>query len=389
MTITKDVDHSVYVIWIGPTDYVVNVHNRVSPGGSISAFGLFTSGNPPMTITMTPNPGYVVTSLAIHSSSSGTVLDTYSFTEEGTWSQTYTPNQNIEIYVTFTPIIYTITVFEGPTQIANTQTYNVTSDPIFFMPPCDCDPAVAGNKFVGWTGTGIQGMETAYVTIPTGSIGNRTYYEVWEPESYSIHYDLNGGYNHSGNKVSYTEADLPLSLQTPFRGGFTFLGWYTNSTFAGSPVDTIPAGTTGNKSFYARWEVRLYTVEFDINGGTGSAPDSIQANYNAEIVNLPSSAGFSKDNHTFSGWATTSGGMPITSYRVPADNSKLYAVWAPNKVTITFDINGGFGVSPPTVLESYGAPVTLPDNSDNGFSRTGYTFLGWATTSGGTVPLTS
>jgi uncharacterized repeat protein (TIGR02543 family) len=72
--------------------------------------------------------------------------------------------------------------------------------------------------------------------------------------SYTITYELNGGTNAGANPATYTAADLPLTLAAPTRtGGYTFGGWYYDSGFSGTAVTQIPAGSTGNKTFYAQW----------------------------------------------------------------------------------------------------------------------------------------
>ena len=77
--------------------------------------------------------------------------------------------------------------------------------------------------------------------------------KVEEPvEQYTITYKLNGGTNPSGAKTTYTKNDT-YTLPTPTKTGYTFDGWYTESTFT-NKVTSIQKGTTGNKTFYAKWE---------------------------------------------------------------------------------------------------------------------------------------
>jgi len=86
---------------------------------------------------------------------------------------------------------------------------------------------------------------------------------------YSITFSLNNGnFSHlSPHHIPtlFTVDDLNIVLPSPRKDGFTFKGWYTNAGFSGSPVTNIPAGSIGNRVFYARWEVTpptLYTVRF-------------------------------------------------------------------------------------------------------------------------------
>ena len=59
----------------------------------------------------------------------------------------------------------------------------------------------------------------------------------------------------------------------------------------------------------------------------------------------------------------------------------MYAQWVANNYTITYDANGGKGTTQNSA-HTYDQTQSL---SPNGFSRTGWTFKGWSTASGGTV----
>ena len=71
---------------------------------------------------------------------------------------------------------------------------------------------------------------------------------------YTITYELNegewGGVSH---KDTYTKFDEGYDLPTPTKTDYTFLGWYANSGFTGDRVYILPAGSTGNKTYWAKW----------------------------------------------------------------------------------------------------------------------------------------
>ena len=71
--------------------------------------------------------------------------------------------------------------------------------------------------------------------------------------NYAINYVLNGGTNASGNPTTYADNVGVASFATPTRDGYTFAGWYGNASFTGSAVTNIPAGSSGNKTLYAKW----------------------------------------------------------------------------------------------------------------------------------------
>ncbi|MGI6113135.1 MAG: InlB B-repeat-containing protein, partial [Mahellales bacterium] len=59
----------------------------------------------------------------------------------------------------------------------------------------------------------------------------------------------------------------------------------------------------------------------------------------------------------------------------------LYAVWTPNSYTVSYNANGGLGIIASS-SHTYDVAKML---TANGFKCTGYTFLGWATSSNGAV----
>ena len=74
----------------------------------------------------------------------------------------------------------------------------------------------------------------------------------YEPFSYSITYNLNGGTNNKENPTSYTKTTPTITLRNPNKTGYTFSGWYSDSKFT-NKVTTINTGSTGNKTLYAKW----------------------------------------------------------------------------------------------------------------------------------------
>lgn len=99
--------------------------------------------------------------------------------------------------------------------------------------------------------------------------------------------------------------------------------------------------------------------------------------------------GFTKTGYTFSGWALTpTGEVEYTdganvSNLAPSGTITLYAVWTANPYTIEFDGNGHTGgevMSPQPMTYDQAANLKA-----NAFSKTGYSFSGWALTAGGAV----
>ena len=184
----------------------------------------------------------------------------------------------------------------------------------------------------------------------------------WTAPTYAVTLNTNGGTINSGNVTGYTYgvgATLPAADDMTYTG-HTFKGWYDNENLTGSPVTAIGGAETGNKEYWAKWEINQYTITFDTNDGSEIAP--ITQDYGTEIT-APDNP--TRKGYTFKGWDKE---IPET---MPAENITVKAQWEINQYTITFDTNGGSEIAP--ITQDYGTEITAPDNP----TRKGYTFKGW------------
>ena len=182
----------------------------------------------------------------------------------------------------------------------------------------------------------------------------------WTAPTYAVTLNTNGGTINNSNVTGYTYgvgATLPTDVT---RTGYTFKGWYDNENLTGSPVTAIGGAETGNKEYWAKWEINQYIITFDTNGGSEIAP--ITQDYGTEIT-VPADP--TRKGYTFKGWDKE---IPET---MPAENITVKAQWGINQYTITFDTNGGSEIAP--ITQDYGTAITAPDNP----TRKGYTFKGW------------
>ncbi len=72
------------------------------------------------------------------------------------------------------------------------------------------------------------------------------------PIEYTITYKLDGGVNNDENPSTYTIVTENITLKDPHKGGYLFLGWYSDADFT-TASSTINKGSTGNKTFYAKY----------------------------------------------------------------------------------------------------------------------------------------
>ena len=183
----------------------------------------------------------------------------------------------------------------------------------------------------------------------------------WTAPTYAVTLNTNGGTIADGKDVTGYTYGVGATLPTDVtRTGYTFKGWYDNENLTGSPVTAIGGAETGNKEYWAKWEINQYTITFDTNGGSEIVP--ITQDYGTEIT---APADPTRKGYTFKGWDKE---IPET---MPAENITVKAQWETNQYTITFDTNGGSEIAP--ITQDYGTEITAPDNP----TRKGYTFKGW------------
>ena len=183
-------------------------------------------------------------------------------------------------------------------------------------------PTVTGRNFVSWTTNG-----QAFVPGQTGVDcnaeilgvfgGTVTFSGSFTPIHYTITYELNGGTNYGLNPDEYTIDSNTINLLPPTRANSTFGGWYDNPSFTGANVTTIPAGSVGNVTVYAKWTCRenyndddnddvcslnTYPVTYSCgSGATGTPPATNTAMYDTTFITA-NNTNCTKENWQFSGW---------------------------------------------------------------------------------------
>lgn len=139
----------------------------------------------------------------------------------------------------------------------------------------------------------------------------------WTAPTYAVTLNTNGGTIADGKDVTGYTYGVGATLPTDVtRTGYTFKGWYDNENLTGSPVTAIGGAETGNKEYWAKWEINQYTITFDTNGGSEIAP--ITQDYGTEIT-APDNP--TRKGYTFKGWDKK---IPET---MPAENITITARW--------------------------------------------------------------
>ena len=266
--------------------------------------------------------------------------------------------------------LYTVTMDTAGGDPIRPIQYTVESE-AFQLPT----PVRTGYIFLGWTGEGITEPQKT-IEIPQGSTGDRTYTANWQVIEYTIITLLEGG-NAGSSQVYFYTVEQTVTLPTPTRTGYTFLGWTGEGITTPQPNVTIPKGSTGDKTYIENWELTEYNITMDLSGGSGQ--EKVVYTITDEDFELPTPT---RNGYEFVGWTGEGITTPQTEVIIPTGstgNRTYTANWKVIEYTITLDTNGGPAVSPIkyTVEDSFTLPYLL---------RTGYEFVGWTLDGSGMIP---
>lgn len=192
-----------------------------------------------------------------------------------------------------------------------------------------------------------------------------------------VSFDLNGAEGSiepiQGVRSSYVVSpeDVP---DDPVREGYSFDGWFLDAdlTQGWSWDDTVSRHIT----LHAGWTLDVFTVTFDLNGGTGDiAP--LTVGYGSQAVRPEDP---SREGCVFTGWLS---GSDLYDWSAPVKgNVHLVAGWADAVCTVTFDLNGGEGEFAPIAVD-YGQRAVRPEAEP---AMGSFSFTGWYTDRGCTQP---
>ena len=246
------------------------------------------------------------------------------------------------------------------------------------------EPTRTGYQFKGWGTTNNATVADFTEGTPIDFVTNKTVYAIWEANTYSVEFKENGGTGTMTDQSFTYDTAGNLKANTFTRAGYQFKGWAKASNAVSADyadkasVKNLSSVANGKVTLHAVWEALDQTINFDVNGGDiSSKPDDIvkKTDQDVEIdkVKAPTRTGY-----TFEGWYN--GAAKVTgTIKMPAGGMTLTAHWKANKYTVEFNANKGTGSMAPQQF-TYDADQTLTANS---FTRSGYTFVGWATSDTG------
>lgn len=251
-------------------------------------------------------------------------------------------------------VMYTVTV--------NGETISVKEN-TFYSPE---KPERAGYDFAGWRDK--NGNEIDFPMTIDGNLEIESFFTLHE---YAIDYWLNGGAI-ANETLFFTIETGEIALPVPEKVGAKFIGWYLSPAFDGEPITAFVC-EPHDVTFYAKWNKTIFTVKYELCGGTLQDGNPTEVDTEHEfMLNPPMRAGY-----TFVGWSDSpSGGETYTTVGGKnAKNAVLYAVWqkSDKKFDVIYDYAGGTPVKENPTTIRVGETITLSPAV-----KLGYDFIGWS-----------
>ena len=226
------------------------------------------------------------------------------------------PAGNVTVKAIFEANTYTVKLYANGGTIASGQDVTSYTYGVGATLPTAGDMDYTGHTFKGWYDN--EGLTGDPVTAIGGTeTGNKEYWAKWEANTYPVTLNTNGGTINSGKVTSYTYgtgAALPTADDMTYTG-YTFKGWYDNEGLTGDPVTAIGDTETGDKEYWAKWEINQYTIT--VKPENGKADITITQDYGTPIT-APT---LTREGYQFNGWDKT---FPTT---MPAENLTITALW--------------------------------------------------------------
>ena len=243
---------------------------------------------------------------------------------------------------------------------------------------------IDGYTFAGWaTSPDGSGARYAPGAMWTAN-GTLTLYAQWTPGQASLTYDGNGA---TGGKTDpqngVTDQKVNVRQNGFTRDGYAFTGWNTKPDGRGQAWAPNAVWTLhGTGVLYARWRGNQQVLKYYGNGATGGSTAQ-QEGRTGDVIDTRAN-GFTRDGYTFVEWNTKPDGTGdhygkgtngIAKWTMLPAGNDLYAIWQANPANIQYRDDWGATGSTPDTTGVTGQNVTI---AQNGFTRPGYTFTGWA-----------
>jgi len=380
-------------------DVMSDVCSKIAAGEDLAESALVQQAvedflHPPATVTFNSQGGSAVNSQTVEQG--GKVTEPADPTRKGytfggwykksgcanAWDFTNdTVISNITLYAKWTINTYTVTFNKndaGATGSMSAQTIASGSSAALTA----CAFTKTGWTFAGWAETEDGAVDYADGASYTMGVSNVTLYAKWTINTYTLTMSKTGSGTGTTIPTEGTHTydyGTSVTISASPASSSTFTGWSGDATGTSNVILTM----TENKSVTATFTLKTYTITataesngtIDPSGATTVNHGANQSftitaatNYHIADVLVDGSSVGAVGTYTFTNVTTT---------------HTIAATFTINSYTITFDENdaGATGtMADQTIASGSSANLTVCT-----FTRIGYTFAGWATTSGGTV----
>ena len=201
---------------------------------------------------------------------------------------------------------------------------------------------------------------TGVITLTGGLIKNNGRYAI--NAAYHTTIDANGGEVYGG---VYLNQSSKITCLAEDNGITAFKG----KTVIGGTSSVYPSHVDWGL-FYGGLDIYGNTTGVIVTYKDGDSEYAKQVLPSGTLATRPD-APAATPGYTFGGWNKADGTAWDYASDKVTDNITLYAKWAANTYTITFDTVGGSEIAP--ITQDYGTVITAPEAP----TREGYTFIGW------------
>ena len=230
------------------------------------------------------------------------------------------------------------------------------------------DPSATGYSFGGWYKE--QACTNAWDFTNDKVNDDTELFAKWTANKYAISYRDQGnvafsGTHETGYPTQHTYGST-TTLKSATKTGYTFGGWFTNSSCTGSAVTTLSGtGYTAAITLYAKWTINQYTVKFNLNGHGSSVPADQTINYGGKVTEPTAPT---DTEYELVGWYKEAGCVNAWNFSTEtvADDTILYASWAKKTFSISL-VSGSHGSLSGSLSVEYGTSLSVTLVPDGGY----------------------
>jgi uncharacterized repeat protein (TIGR02543 family) len=223
--------------------------------------------------------------------------------------------------------------------------------------PSLATPAKTGYTFEGWYTDPVVGSKLSKGSKITQA-GTSTFYAHWKAESLTVKFNAQKG-TVSPKSKKYIYDSSYGTLPVPKRNGYLFTGWYSDPTVSTTRyADDTTVRITANSTFYAHWSaaVRIDSISGQRTTQVKGAPLDRSMGFisvsfaDGSKTNIP----LSDSGVSLSSFKPKTLGVQDLNVRFgDASNQVAWQVTVKEKVPLHFDLNGGTGSVPESILFSH------------------------------------